>query len=142
MNLSNREERRQLIERARDNPPIYTLLVNHLQDYVRLFKWPDFHTVYQGGMLSIQGPNKGQFAFRFESLLEITGLLTLLEQFPGFQSLMEGFRNPTQISATLFEVQVAAWCATKLTMPPMKTRSRPTILRKKWDIEQLIVVCG
>lgn len=113
MNLSNPEERRQLIELMRDNPPIHALLVNHLEDYVRLFKWPDFHTLYQGGMLSIQGPNKGQFAFHFESLLEITGLLTRLEQFPGFQSLMEGFRNPTQISATLFEVQVAAWCAAR-----------------------------
>jgi hypothetical protein len=79
----------------------------------RLFRWPDFHTVYQGGLLSIRGPNEVQFGVHFESLLRVSGLLIHLEKFPGFQSLIEGFRNPTQISATLFEVQVAAWCVAR-----------------------------
>ncbi len=113
MNLSDPEERRQLVELMRGNPPIHTLLTNHLEDYVRLFKWPDFHNLYQGGLLSIQGPNNVQFGFHFESLLEITGLLTRLERFPGFPALIEGFRNPTQVKATIFEVQVAAWCESR-----------------------------
>lgn len=113
MNLSNPEDRRHLIELMRDNPPIHALLVDHLDDYVRLFKRTDFHLLYQGGMLSIAGPNRTKFGFRFESLLEITGTLARLERFPGFHSLIEGLFNPTQIHATLFEVQVAAWCATR-----------------------------
>ena len=113
MNLSDPEERRQLIELMRDNPPLHELLTDNLEDYVRLFKEPDFLTLYQGGLLSIQGPNNVQFGLHFESLLGITDLLTRLEQYAGFQSLIEGFRNPTQIIATLFEVPGAAWCASR-----------------------------
>lgn len=113
MNLSDPEARRQILESSHAAPAIHQLLVDHLEDYVRLFQWPEFHTLYQGGMLSIPGPNNGQFGFHFENFLEITGQLARLEQSPGFQSLMEGFRNPTQIGATIFEVRVAAWCAAR-----------------------------
>ena len=102
-----------MLESSEAAPEIHRLLAAHLEDYVRIFRWPDFHTLYQGGLLSIKGPNNIQFGFHFESLLRITGELTRLERFPGFQSLIEGFRNPTQVNATLFEIQVAAWCAAR-----------------------------
>jgi hypothetical protein len=113
VNLSNSEDRRQILESSQAVPAMHQLLVGHLEDYLRLFKWPEFHTIYQGGLLSIPGPNNVQFAFQFEPFLRLTDPLTRLEQYSGFSSLIEGFRNPTQINATLFEVQVAAWCSTR-----------------------------
>jgi hypothetical protein len=123
MHLAEPEERQRLMESSRVDPRIHALLTDHLEDYVRLFKWLDFHTVYQAGLLSIQGPSNVQFAFPFESLLAITGLLTRLERFAGFQTLIEGFRNPTQVKATIFEVQVAAWCESRKVCRSIGTRN-------------------
>src|SRR5208282_456042 len=81
--------------------------------YVRLFTWPVFRTVYQGGLISIPTPNNMQHGVRLTSLLALTSKLVELERFPGFSKLLAGFGNPTQFNATAFEVQVAAWCATR-----------------------------
>ena len=72
-----------------------------------------FHTVYQGDLISIPGPNNMQNGVHLKTLLALTSKLVELEQFPGFSKLLAGFGNPTQFNATAFEVQVAAWCASR-----------------------------
>ena len=46
-------------------------------------------------------------------MLEITGLLLQLRRYKSFEKLVQGFRNPKQSSATLFEARVASWCASR-----------------------------
>lgn len=62
-----------------------------------------------------------------ERLLEITAKLGLLQGFPGFDHLISGLDNPSQIAATIFEIEAAAWCATRgnhknLTFSPTITK--------------------
>ena len=113
MDLSNPEEREMLRKHVQDNIPGDAPLTAHLEDYVRLFRWPMFHTVYQGDLISIPGPNNMQNGVHLKTLLALTSKLVELERFPGFSKLLAGFGNPTQFNATAFEVQVAAWCASR-----------------------------
>ncbi len=43
-------------------------------------------------------------------MLNLTRVLKKLRVFKGFDKLIGGFRNPTQLLATIFEIQVADWC--------------------------------
>jgi hypothetical protein len=113
VNLSSLEAREQLIRDSEGNEPIYSLVKRYINDYIRLFPTQDFLTVYSGGLIGIQGKNNQQFGANLKSMLEITGKLVRLEEFPGFDSLLEGFRNPTQFSSTIFETNIASWCASR-----------------------------
>ncbi len=113
MDLSNPEERELLRKHIEEHFPADAPLISHLEDYVRLFTWPVFRTVYQGGLISIPTPNNMQHGVHLTWLLALTSKLVELERFPGFSKLLAGFANPTQFNAAAFEVQVAAWCASR-----------------------------
>jgi hypothetical protein len=113
MDLSNPQEREMLRKHIQDNIPDEAPLTAYLDDYVRLFAWPVFRAVYQGGLISIPLSNNGQIGVHLRTLLALTSKLVALERFPGFSKLMAGFGNPTQFNSTAFEVDVAAWCASR-----------------------------
>jgi hypothetical protein len=113
MDLSSSHEREVLRKHIQENFPEDAHLIAHLEDYVRLFRWQDFHTVYQGGLISIKAPNNVQIGVELRNMLMLTSVVVKLEKFKGFHGLMDGFRNPTQFGATAFEVHAAAWCSTR-----------------------------
>jgi hypothetical protein len=47
-------------------------------------------------------------------MLAITVQLRWLQGYQGFDQLIASLNNPSQISATIFEIEAAAWCATRL----------------------------
>lgn len=57
----------------------------------------------------------GDFAevFPGQSILVLRANCDRLRSFPGFDRLIEGFQNPTQFSATVFEINCAIFCLDK-----------------------------
>ena len=56
---------------------------------------------------------KSSFGFRIMDMLKITKVLRTLRPCKGFEQLLKGFANPTQILASYFEVVVAGWCVSR-----------------------------
>jgi hypothetical protein len=113
MDLSNPQDRDLLCKHIQENVPDDAPLMAYLEDYVCMFICIVLRTVYQGGLISIPTPDNIQHGVHLTSLLALTSKLIQLERFPGFSKLLAGFGNPTQFNATAFEVQVAAWCASR-----------------------------
>lgn len=78
-----------------------------LSGYLRYFTNPGWRTV-RGGMVGI-----GKSAHNVGHLLEYSLKLDRLSRCPGFAGLIHGLTNPSQVLATLFEIDVAWWCATR-----------------------------
>lgn len=113
LDLSIAEDRRMLHNAARNNAELEALLDQHLEHYVNAFPDPDWHKVYSGGVINLRAGNKRTQGFDILSMMKLTRALKGLEEYKGFDKLSSGFKNPTQIASTYFEVLVADWCASR-----------------------------
>lgn len=115
LNLSLAEDRRELITACSLLPSLEAKVRDNLDNFLKWFTAPEWRTVYSGGLIS--GPKtKGRssgMASSIERLLDITAGLSTLEEYAGFDQLISGLANPSQIASTIFEIEVAAWCASR-----------------------------
>jgi hypothetical protein len=112
LNLDLAEDRQELIAACESLPRLSSLSQEYIHDFLKWFKAPEWHLVYSGGMMS--GPEPRGRSPRpgssIERLLDITAKLRLLQGCSGFERLIAGLDNPSQVDSTIFEIEVAAWC--------------------------------
>src|SRR5271157_1597276 len=106
-------DRAVLVEAAAGIPELARLVEEHLDDYLRLFPEDHWREVHSGGLIAIQSSKWLTTASNIQRMLETTEKLKHLEAFPGFSTLLSGFRDAAKVDATLFEVSAATWCATR-----------------------------
>ncbi|XXT18455.1 hypothetical protein WME94_50325 [Sorangium sp. So ce429] len=82
----------------------------YLDDYLRFFTTPEWMDIRSGGLVPAPA---GAPAYSIDELLDITRRLLLLEGYSGFTFLIAGLKNPIQVASTVFEIDAAAWCATR-----------------------------
>jgi hypothetical protein len=110
-----------------DREELQTILTSHpslaaltetglIEDYLRWFKAAEWRIVYGGGMVSGPQPkgNNVRHGSSIDQMLAIAVKLRWLQDYQGFDRLIASLNNPSQISATIFEIESAAWCATRL----------------------------
>jgi hypothetical protein len=107
-------DRRELVAACALLPKLRKLVEDQMGNYLKWFKAPEWHIVYSGGMMSGPEPRgkHARMGSSLERLLTITAKLELLQDFQGFNNLISGLENPSQIAATFFEIDVASWCTT------------------------------
>jgi hypothetical protein len=106
VDLNSDTGRAQLIEACHQARP--SLDANTaVSAYLRCFTNAGWRMV-NGGMVGI-----GKSVHDLGTLLEYSLKLNRLSRFPGFVGLIHGLTNPSQVVATLFEIDVAWWCATR-----------------------------
>lgn len=111
LNLSKSADQRDLCEAANDDPELLSLIDGFLDEYLRIFPDAEWQRVYSGGMISVRIGDKGSTGFHIKEMLILTRTLCKLKVYQGYEKLLLGFRNPTQINSTYFETVVAGWCA-------------------------------
>jgi hypothetical protein len=130
LDLSRSADRQLLRDSAASAPSLLALIDSYLDEYLSLFQEPAWRTIYAGGMVSIPTYPKHSQGFDLRYLLTIIAFLQRLKQYDGFEKLIAGLYNPTQVTATLFEVEVATWCAERaiavslIFSPPVSVRGR------------------
>ena len=107
LDVSDSGDRELLRQSAIVAPVTLSLIDRFIEDYLALFPEPHWRKIYSGPFIAI--PLAG--IFELTKLLEITEMLLNLKNYPGFQKLLAGFRDPRKVKATLFEVQAAKWCS-------------------------------
>ena len=112
LNLDLAEDRRELLLACERVPSLSSLSEENIDDFLKWFKAAEWHLVYDGGMMSGPEPRgrHTRMGSSIEHLLEITAKLRLLQDCVGFERLISGLDNPSQVGSTIFEVEVAAWC--------------------------------
>lgn len=110
LNLDLPEDVRTLRHAAVDVVGLLPMVDEHLDRYREWFPEAHWKTIYSGGMISIPVSRRHGSSYELLQMLNITATMESLSNCPGFQELISGFRNPTQIAATMFEVSVAEWC--------------------------------
>lgn len=110
LDLSRREDRRDLLIAAEELPELHSQLATHLDDYRRLLPAQSWQTIYSGGLVVAARGLRGR-ALSLLDAMDLTVALLRVESLPGFDGLMEHFGNPTQVSSAIFEALAAAWCA-------------------------------
>lgn len=113
LDLSTLEDRKLLRECAQKLPWLASLIDDHLDEYLAMFPEPHGRKVYSGGLISIETGAKQSQGFELGHMLRVAKSLQNLKIYKGFEKLMAGFRNPPQIPASLFEVEVADWCISR-----------------------------
>ena len=113
MDISNITDQKILRDSASGMPKLLSLIEEELDLYLTIFPEQWWRKIYSGGMLVIGEHSKHQQGYDIQIMLETTKSLRILEKYSGFEKLILGFRNPSQVTATMFEVEVAAWCATR-----------------------------
>lgn len=94
--------------------PDAALASKYLDDYLSLFPEASWRLVHYDGSVVVNTGGRGRFHLAIGQALCLTKTLRSLGQYRGFESLLRGFRNPSQFFATLFEVSVAEWCSSRL----------------------------
>ena len=110
----NRVEDRGALLKATSDPELQALIENTLDDYLRWFSVSEWRRVYSGGLVNISGTRgtaTHSSGFGIDALLKATAQLQSLQKCEGFDQLLAGLKNRTQIHATLFEIAAAGWCA-------------------------------
>jgi len=117
LELKRSEDQTALLAAAEHRPELRALVETTLDDYLRWFTAPEWQRIYSGGLVSSPSTTGGvgRSGFGIQRLLETTARLQELRRYDGFDRLLSGLRNPTQISATMFEIAAAAWCAQRET---------------------------
>lgn len=92
-------------------PGTLSLIERFLDDYLVFFSEPHWRKIYSGPSIAIPIAGNQSQGFTLTRLLEITETLLKLRNYPGFQKLLAGFRDPRKVKATFFEVQAAGWCS-------------------------------
>jgi len=97
-------------------PSLAVKVRDNLDHFLKWFAAPEWHMVYSGGMISGPEPKgrHSRLSSSIERLLDITAVLATVEGYAGFDQLISGLANPSQIASTMFEIEVAAWCASRL----------------------------
>ncbi|KYF59283.1 hypothetical protein BE04_48395 [Sorangium cellulosum] len=98
------------LKRILDADAEHAHLGGYLEDYLRFFTTPEWMDIRSGGLVAAPA---GAPTYSIDDLLEITRRLLLLEGYSGFSSLVAGLKNATQVASTVFEIEAAAWCATR-----------------------------
>lgn len=111
--LENSSDVLQLKEYAKKIPTFAKELDDHLDLYMQIFPERHWRTIYDGLMIVIDIGNKQLIGYEFPYLLDIARKYKFLEKFDVDKNLIQGLRNPPQISSTLFEIETAAFCATR-----------------------------
>ena len=112
LNISNPEDRQALLKAAAGMPTFLSLIEEQLDRYLTMFPEPQWHTIYSGGMIVV-GQKKHSRSYDLCQMLELIKSLKDIEKYSDFATLMSGFRNQSQIAATMFEVDVAVWCVNR-----------------------------
>lgn len=140
LELSKAEDRDALLEAVGDRPDWSDLIAQHLDDYLQLFKHPDWRRVYSGGIVTRSG-KAGGTGRDLTFMLELTRDLKTLQHLPGFDLFVAHFDNPTQFGATVFETQVALWrVSRRVTVgfefsPEVYVKGRPKYPDFLWETE-------
>jgi hypothetical protein len=111
IDLSIEEDARLLRGGSSEIPALAELIQNELLDYLRLFPEEHWRKIYPNGWLDVKAKNRAHTVMDIEWMLRITRSLKKLSGYKGFEKLLAGFRNPAQVLATVFELEVAEWCA-------------------------------
>ena len=110
LDLSLAADQQELCEAAKNHPELLSLIEEYLDEYLGLFTESEWHEIYSGGFLSIRVNPKHSTSFDLLQVLRLTKTLKKLRAYKGYDNLLLGFRNPTQIQSTYFEAVVAGWC--------------------------------
>lgn len=86
-----------------------------LEVLARLFPNAEWLAVdqYAGGALVIPTGPKAKSHFSLASAIQLGLRLNRFEQCEGFESLLSGFRNPTQFFDSVFEAEIADFCLSR-----------------------------
>lgn len=133
LNLTCEQDRKQALDSAAFLPELHSLLLAHLEDYVRFLGDSSWQTVYGGGLIVPTSGRRG-VSFNLADAMTLTRTLVRLEDIPGFPGFLAQFKNPSQIAATIFEARVAEWCldrkaATSIELSPHVRTARGSIAR-------------
>lgn len=113
---------------APPDTPVGHLVHDWLNPYLAIFPERHWRTVHDTGAIMVPLTPTHSRVYALSYLLEVTRDLTALSHYPNFAALLTGFRNPTQVEATLFEVASALWChGRELTV---SLEFAPTVTRK------------
>lgn len=84
-----------------------------LHDFRRWFPGRHFEFVYASGTVSVPLTEKDSYCVQLRRLIELTETLRELSGARGFDHLISGLANARQVPSTIFEIQVARWCAAR-----------------------------
>lgn len=113
LNLSLPHDCEELLRKADQLDPLGSLVGKYLDKYLALFPSDEWRKLYNHGTINVKIGEKQHAGFRLQELLEVTQTLEKLRSSSGYDRLIAGFRNPTQIKATMFEIKVAEWCLSR-----------------------------
>ena len=113
LSLDNIADLKELRTRASAVPEFAHAIDLHLDDYLALFPEVYWHQIFDGPSVIVPVHERHWAAYDFSYLLEIVRLYKIVENFPGARQMIASLRNPTQVVATFFEIETAAWCATR-----------------------------
>lgn len=111
LDLSVKGDRQELVaavtQQARHLLPS---LMEHVDCLSRFFPGVEWCTVHDGGIVNVRTSEKGHRGFDLTELLQLVSAIKRLQEYHGFDELLSGFKNPTQIESTNFELRTADWC--------------------------------
>jgi hypothetical protein len=110
LDLSKAEDSELLRQAAAGVPALADLVKEELPDFLRLFPEQHWRAIFPGGMLTVRTKGRSSVGLSIVEMLRTTRALKKMAGYKGFEKLIAGFRNPTQVLATAFEVAVAQWC--------------------------------
>jgi hypothetical protein len=164
--LTKSGDRIQICKAIVDEFKLSHLVEDGLSNYLRLFSEQHWRTIYwdalvtvppkyslhiageiSGKRVVIDAGNKSLITIDFIQLLQVAQWLCSLEAYRGFERLIRGFRNPTQVLATIFEVKVAHWCANRSATlslefsPPVEINGRVKFPDFAWNTEFGTIYC-
>ena len=124
INLDDIDDRHLLLSAAHDDPGLRQLIESNLSDYLAWFQAPEWREVSGGGLIR----DPGHSVRDIRRMLELTAVLRELSTLDGSSAFRTALNNPTQISATILEVDVAKWLITRAAHRSIEIA--PTISRK------------
>jgi hypothetical protein len=113
LSLDNITDVKVLRESATVVPEFARTIDSYLDDYLALFPEPHWRHIFDGPIVIVPVRERHWAAYDLAYLLEILRLYKRVQSFPGARQMLASFRNPTQVAATFFEIETAAWCATR-----------------------------
>jgi hypothetical protein len=94
-------------------PELATLIRNNLDDYMNLFTDAEWRIVYDGPSLLLPAGQQRLLLYELAQLLDLTEKYKAIAKYQGADQTLAGLRNPPQIPGTLFEIESAAWYASR-----------------------------
>lgn len=113
LDLSVAADRTELAACASSLPLLRESVATNLDAYLHYFRGDQWRILHERGIVRVSVGEKRTHGFRLSHLLEVTRWLAWFKDCEGFDRLVEQFGNASQIESTAFEVEMAAWCATR-----------------------------